>query len=179
MDFIELKSSFDDCCYHVGSSKLMDFCLKVGSEVETLLREILNGSKLDSSDKIDEARNNQNIDRYREYIEPVYKLSDYKLDFMPMSLEICPFEEFQFNQNPGWFKVYSKHKHNKLELIKIWNMEHSLYALGGFLLLVINHPSLELGLFNKNSLSQKLFDLYDIEPRFVGIVSSVEFGKRF
>lgn len=44
-DFIELKSDFNDPCYNVGSSKLMDFCLKVGSEVETLFKVILRSDK--------------------------------------------------------------------------------------------------------------------------------------
>ena len=45
-DFIGLPSDFNHPSYSFGSSKLMDFCLKVGTEVETFrhackLREML------------------------------------------------------------------------------------------------------------------------------------------
>ena len=36
LDFIPLKEDFNSSNFKFGSSKLMDFCLKVGTEVETL-----------------------------------------------------------------------------------------------------------------------------------------------
>ena len=71
MDFIHISNKFGDPCYKIGSSKLMDFCLKVGTEIETLFREILNDKKFDSYPAIAIKRNNQNIDVYKKIIELV------------------------------------------------------------------------------------------------------------
>ena len=59
IDFIELQNDFNHPSYSIGSSKLMDFCLKVGTEVETLFREILESRRFDSVNNIAEKRKNQ------------------------------------------------------------------------------------------------------------------------
>jgi len=42
----------------------MDFCLKVGTEIETLFRELLNDKKFDSEPDIKKSRADQNINVY-------------------------------------------------------------------------------------------------------------------
>lgn len=175
IDFIELQNDFEHNCYFIGSSKLMDFCLKVGTEVETLFREILESEKFDSVDNITDKRNNQNINVYREVIEPVYQLKDYKLLVNIIDKEIQPFESFNLEESPEWFKIYSKYKHNKIELIEKWNLRHSLYSLGCLLILVINHPSIEGKEFRKHYVSQRVFDLLTSVPKFSGAIISVKF----
>jgi len=167
MDFIHINDKFSDPCYKIGSSKLMDFCLKVGSEIETLFREILNDKKFDSIPAIAIKRNNQNIDEYKKIIEPKYELRRYSLFVKPIKVEIFPFINFD-SQTPEWFKIYSKYKHNKLELLNKWNMSHSLHSLGALLLLVINHPSVENKVFNVGIFSNfiEIFDLLGSTPRF-------------
>lgn len=167
MDFIHISDKYSDPCYKIGSSKLMDFCLKVGTEIETLFREMLNDKKFDSYPDIAKKRNNQNIDVYKKIIEPKYELRKYSLFVKPIRDEIFPFINFD-SQTPEWFKIYSKHKHNKLELLNKWNMLHSLYSLGALLLLVINHPSVENKVFNVGIFSNhiEIFDLLSSAPRF-------------
>ncbi|MDH5690149.1 MAG: hypothetical protein OEY81_01810 [Candidatus Bathyarchaeota archaeon] len=171
-DFIELQNDFDHPSYSVGSSKMMDFCLKVGTEVETLFREILNGRRFDSVSNIDEKRENQNIDVYREVIEPVYQLKEYILLVNFIDKEIQPFEKFDLRGNPEWFGIYSKYKHNKIRLIEKWNLKHSLFSLGCLLILVINHPSIDGKVFGSHKVSQRVFDLLSSAPKFgAGIIS--------
>ncbi|HEC39869.1 MAG TPA: hypothetical protein ENI29_16650 [bacterium] len=167
MDFIHISDRFGDPCYKIGSSKLMDFCLKVGTEIETLFREILNDKKFDSEHDIAIKRNNQNIDVYKKIIEPKYELRRYSLFVKPIKVEIFPFIKFE-SKTPEWFKIYSKDKHNKLNLIQNWNMMHSLFSLGALLLLVINHPSVEDKVFNVGRFSNfiEIFDLLGSTPRF-------------
>ena len=117
IDFIELQDDFNHLSYFIGSSKLMDFCLKVGTEVETIFREILEDKKFDSVEKISDKMKNQNIDVYREVIGPTYELSEYKLYVNPINKEIQPFENFPLEGNPEWFGIYSKYKHNKINLV--------------------------------------------------------------
>ena len=84
---------------------------------------------------------------------------------IPIKEEIWPFAGFD-SRRLEWFSVYSKDKHNKLELIKNWNMKHALYSLGALLLLVMNHPSVESRIFNVGQLTTKVFDLLSSKPRF-------------
>ncbi|KKN08467.1 hypothetical protein LCGC14_1056350 [marine sediment metagenome] len=167
MDFIHISDQFGDPCYKIGSSKLMDFCLKVGSEIETLFREILNDKKFDSEPDIATKRENQNIKVYRDVIEAKYNLRDYSLYVKSIKTEIFPFINFD-STTPEWFKIYSKDKHNKLNLIQNWNMRHSLFSLGALLLLVINHPSVEDKVFNRGEFSNliEIFNLLGSAPRF-------------
>ena len=164
-DFIELKNDLNHSHYLVGSSKLMDFCLKVGTEVETFFREILESKRFDSISNIAEKRENQNMNVYREVIEPVYKLREYELLVSSIDKKIQPFENFD-SDNPEWFRIYSKYKHNKIELIEKWNLKHALFSLGCLLILAINHPSLYEKPFNRHEVSQKVFDLLGSFPRF-------------
>lgn len=173
--FIELENDFNHPSYFIGSSKLMDFCLKVGTEVETLFREILKSKRFDSEDNISEKRNNQNINVYRDVIEPVYRLSEYKLLVKLIDKEIQPFENFHLEDYPEWFRIYSKYKHNKIELIEMWNLKHSLFSLGCLLVLVINHPSLDGKEFRGHKVSQRVFDVLSSTPRFCGVNISVKF----
>lgn len=175
MDYIELKSDFGHSNYLVGSSKLMDFCLKVGTEVETLFREILEDKKFDSVTGIASKREKQNINVYREIIEPKYDLKNYKLLVSPIDREIYPFEKFDLDDYPEWFPVYSKHKHNKIELIEKWNFKHSLYSLGCLLVLIINHPTRDGKEFRTHKMSQRVFDLLGSVPKFARVVISVKF----
>lgn len=173
-DFVELQNGLNHPSYSIGSSKLMDFCLKVGTEVETLFRVILESGRFDSVNGITEKRKRQTIDVYREVIEPIYRLGEYKLFVNLIDKEVQPFENFR-SEPPEWFRIYSKHKHNKIKLIRKWNLKHSLFSLGGLLILAINHPSLDGKEFRSHKVSQRVFDSLSLAPRFSGANVSVSF----
>ena len=139
-DFIETQSDFNSPCYKFGSSKLMDFCLKVGTEIETLFKIILESNKFDLYIDIKKKRKNQNISIYLEIFEPKYQLSKRKILVNSIKKDIYPFEKLTDTPTPKWFKCYSKNKHDKIALIKEWNLEYSLLALGALLLLILLHP---------------------------------------
>lgn len=88
--------------------------------------------------------------------------------------EIQPFENFDEKGHPEWFGIYSKYKHNKIELIEKWNLKHCLFSLGCLLILVINHPSRDGKEFRRHEVSQRVFDLLNCTPRFTDIVISVK-----
>lgn len=165
LDFINISNHFGDPCYQIGSSKLMDFCIKIGTEIETLFRQILEDKKFDSLPDISNKRKDQNISVYRDVIEPLYRLKDYSLFVKPIRVKIFPFLNFDRN-TPEWFKIYSKYKHNKLKLLEKWNLIHSLNSLGALLLLVLNHPDIDGKIYNVGKLKTELFDLNDSYPRF-------------
>ncbi len=167
IDFIEITDNFKDPCYKVGGSKMMDFCIKVGTEIETLFRILLNHKQFDSVLNIENLRKKQNITAYIKVIEPTYNLSNYRLIVNLIDTVISPYEDFENSKAPEWFRIYSLHKHNKIELVERWNMKHSLYALGGLAILVVNHPWIwENGFFPKNYFSFRVFNEKGLEPRF-------------
>jgi len=100
----------------------------------------------------------------------MYELRKYSLFVKPIRDEIFPFINFD-SQRPEWFNIYSRYKHDKLELINKWNMLHSLYSLGALLLLVINHSSIENKMFDGGRFSSfiEIFDLLGSTPRFCRI----------
>jgi len=175
MDFVDLPTDFDSPIYSVGSSKLMDFCLKVGTEVETLFREILDSNRFDTVENIDKKRKNQKISVYREIIEPEYRLREGKLLVKYINKEIMPFEKFNVESYPAWFSIYSKYKHSKVELLKKWGLKHGLFSLGGLLMLLINHPDLEKKTFRVHQVPQKVFDLLSSRPKYHGGITNVKF----
>ena len=168
IDFVGLQNDFNHASYSIGSPKLMDFCLKVGTEVETLFREILESRRFDSFKNIVEKRKNQNLNVYREVIEPTYQLREYKLLVDRIDKEIQPFENFHLAGKPEWFGIYSKYKHNKIKLIEKWNLKHSLFSLGCLLILAINHPSIDGREFRNHKVSQRVFNLLFSTPKFCG-----------
>jgi len=164
-DFIDISDNFNDSCYKIGSSKMMDFCLKIGTELETLFRILLESKRFDRHPNIIDKRRYQDIMVYQEIIEPEYRLRDYKLFVKLINKHITPFEGFD-SQPPNWFPIYSKYKHNKIELIEKWNLKHSLFALGCLAILISNHPSLDGNLFHRKELSQRVFDTSKILAKF-------------
>lgn len=178
-DFIEMDKDLSHHCYKFGSSKLMDFCLKVCTEIETIFRVILDSPRFDGVPDINNKRKHQNINVYRELIGQVYNLTDYKLNVRHIDLDFYPFDKFDI-QTPNWFRFYSKHKHNKLELIKRWNLKFALYALGCLRLLILNHPGLDGSSVDIRDITYgKVFYLKNSLPRFVRVTMVLDSGTEF
>lgn len=166
IDFIEPESDFNSPCYKFGSSKLMDFCLKVGTEIETLFRILLENNRFDSIEDIEKKGQNQNIKTYQTIIEHEYKFREFKLFVNHIQKEIIPFKKFD-KEIPSWFRFYSKYKHDKLNLIKRWNLKFALLSLGALLILVSNHPDLDNKVFwQAYKLKTTVFDKRGPQPRF-------------
>ena len=167
-DFIEIQKDFNSPCYKFGSSKLMDFSLKVCSEIETLFKIILKDDTFNSIPNIEEIRNNQNINGYRETIGKKLHLYESKLFVKSIKISIKPFENFD-ESNPEWFRTYSKYKHDKTVLIKKWNMKYALLSLGALITLVALYPKKEYSAFKdiktevftlSRSNVERLYDYY-------------------
>ncbi len=152
---------------------MMDFCLKVGTEIETLFRILLEDKKFDSITSITRKRKNQNIDVYREIIKLKYQFRSYELYVHSINKMIVPFEKFDL-KNPKWFKLYSRYKHNKIKLLECWNLKHCLYSLGCLLLLVINHPINDHKKFSIRDLNCKIFNLSSLVPKFCNRVLDID-----
>ncbi|QUH24215.1 hypothetical protein HYG87_10825 [Methanobacterium alkalithermotolerans] len=167
IEYIEMNEDFDHCCYNIGSSKIMDFCLSVCTEIETMFVLMLECSRFDTVPDIDHKRKHQNIDVYREIIVREYNLTEYVLNVNFINVDIRPFEKFD-EETPTWFKDYSNYKHYKLELIEKWNLKYALFALGCLRLLILNHPDLDNRSVDIRGIQNgKVFNLKNSQPRFV------------
>ena len=165
-EYIPLTDNFKNSNYNFGSPKLLDFSFKVCREIETIFRLILKDKSFDGKVGIVKARKKQNIKIYRKYIEPEYKFHEYKLTVMEIKKEIIPFENFN-KAPPDWFKKYSKHKHNTLKLINMWNLKDSLYSLAALGLLVLNHPDYRCKKIpHSTDYYTRIFYGKDVRPRF-------------
>lgn len=83
--------------------------------------------------------------------------------------EICPFEKFN-HDIPSWFRIYSKYKHDKLILIKRWNLKYALLSLGALHILINNHPDLDYKTFYvSDKIRSKVFDKTGPRPRFASV----------
>lgn len=165
-EYIPLTDNFKNPNYNFGSPKLLDFSFKVCREIETIFRLILEDKSFDDKVDIAKARKNQNIEIYRKFIEPEYKFHEYKLTVMEIQKEIIPFENFN-NDSPGWFKKYSKYKHNTLKLINMWDLKATLYSLAALGLLVLNHPDYRYKRIPQSTnYDASLFYGKDVRPRF-------------
>ncbi len=166
-DYIEMNEDFDHSCYKIGSSKIMDFCLSVCTEIETMFIIMLESQRFNTIPNIASKRAHQNIDVYREIVVPEYKLIDYELNVNIINRDISPFEGFDV-ETPVWFKDYSNYKHYKLELIERWNLKFAIYALGCLRLLILNHPDLDSKSVDIREIQNgKVFNLKDSRPQFV------------
>ncbi len=92
------------------------------------MTELLNDSRCDSVQNIDKLRKKSGIDSYRSAFS--IKFGFYKGGWSLINgvKEVRPFESWEHDENPSpkWFKIYSKFKHDRYELQKIWTMKHTI-----------------------------------------------------
>ena len=168
----------------IGSSPtLTSICLTPGSDLTSFpiklsilarFGAIILSNKFDGEQGIEKNRDNQNINVYSDVLNGFYNFHEYELTISFLDTQISPFLEFSQDNIPDWFSIYSKEKHNKIKLIEAWNLKHSLHALGGLLVLVVNHPSVEGMTFKTHSISNKVFQEPPL-PRFAKSITSVSF----
>ena len=160
LNYIPLHPDLSHPNYQRGSPALMDFCLHVCSEVETIFRCILEWDRFNDQPDIETKRANQNMNIYREIIGKLLNFEEKEVVITNINQLLRPFEEFNSNRNPKWFRKYSKYKHNKLKLIEKWNLLHALKALGAMYILIVNHPDNlhPMILYNADKYKSKVFN---------------------
>jgi hypothetical protein len=129
------------------SIELAHILISASSEVDVILKEICNlkGEKAD------------NINDYRvaiqkhlpEFInEPIY-LSRYGLEFRP-------WENWNEDTNPDWWRSNNKVKHERNQHFELANLQNALNAVGALLISVTYYYQI---IFNEKNKSKKEIDL--------------------
>lgn len=147
-DFIPLNTKTAQEKLEIGAgSKLLNFSINVCSEIETLCRKLITFSEFDEYPKIEEIRNGQqNMNIYRELFNWKWgenvsnPISNHRLKLRWEEAYIYPFKSFENDQNPEWFHVYSKYKHDKIQLSEKLDFLHCLESIAGLTVLLINYP---------------------------------------
>jgi hypothetical protein len=142
-EYMPLTPDLDDPNYQFGSPRAAIFGLDCCTWLETLMLELLGDSRLDDLPGIKNIRSEKNktIDVYREVFETKFVMSTggYKLRYSEGD-EIRPFAFWAKGQNPDWFKIYSKYKHDRSAFARKFTMGHALQAFLA-LSIIMNHWS--------------------------------------
>ncbi len=135
-----------------------DLLIKVGNSIDSYFRNMLKDSKFDSFPNVIALREKKekiDINYFRKFFEPIYKLSDAEIDIsyglIFYDTKHCPFAEFKNDQIPPWWTSYNHVKHKWFDCIKEATLENVVSALAGlFLLNILHKQSQEYLLKNQN-----------------------------
>lgn len=144
--YVPLVPDFTDTRYGIASPRIAEFGLDCGTWVETLLCELLDDERSDMIPGIAVARTELrlSIDDFKKLLGPRYGLAKggYRLRDHD-GPELRPFEEWERDENPEWFRTYSRLKHSRFELADSFTLGHALRAFCALELLVSHWPGYE------------------------------------
>ena len=109
------------------SIELAHILISASSEVDVILREMCN--------LIDEDRNANNINDYREVIQQnLPKLISEPIFIHRYGLEFVPWENWNGDDSPNWWRSHNKVKHQRNEHFNMANLQNALNSVGALLI---------------------------------------------
>jgi len=110
--------------YKTYSLEMAHLLLAASSEVDVVLKGLCN--RVDSKKKPD------NIDGYREILRPKFpRLCEMQIRIPRFALDVIPWENWQSDKNPNWWRAYNKVKHDRAEFFKLANLQNTVAAIAG------------------------------------------------
>lgn len=139
-EYVPNVPDLDDSRYQFGSPRAATFGLDCCTWLETLLRDSLHDSRLDDVNGIERIRErNQDMDGYRVVFEENFTFSTRGYRLRNVGGErIRPFRSWEEEENPEWFRIYSRYKHDRFELAERFTFGHTLEAFVA-LSIVVSH----------------------------------------
>ncbi len=121
---------FTEDNYKTYSQEMAHLLLAAGSEVDVVLKGLC--KKNNSRFKGEE------IDKYREFLNPKYpKLCNLNVRLPRYGLDILPWDNWQNNKTPNWWRDYNKVKHKRDEHYNLANLKNTIASLAGLFLAVL------------------------------------------
>jgi len=121
---------FTEDNYETYSQEMARLLLTAGSEVDVVLKGLC--KKNDSRFKGD------TIDKYRVFLNPIYpKFCKLKVSLPSFGLNILPWDNWQNNKTPNWWRDYNLVKHNRDEHYNLANLRNTIASLAGLFLAVL------------------------------------------
>lgn len=78
--------------------------------------------------------------RWGDFGSGAKALSEHTLKLRWEEVNVCPFASFKKDKNPEWFSVYSKLKHDKIQLSEKLDFLHCFQSLAALTILLIRYP---------------------------------------
>lgn len=103
--------------------------LAIASEVDVVAKLLC--------EKINQTAKRGNIDEYRAVILGAYPgFADIQVVIPRYDISLIPWKDWRSGSNPDWWRKHNEVKHERNKAFKDANMENTLNALGGLLVLV-------------------------------------------
>ncbi len=135
--------------YQIASPRAGEFGLDCCTWIETIFQELLRDPRWDNLEGIDDARKSSSVsmETYRRVFGAKlgFDRAGYPLKWLDTPV-VRPFETWASDENPEWFKVYSKYKHDRFELANRFTLGHALMAFTALAILVNHWPGYDPGL---------------------------------
>ena len=132
--------------YEVWSEHFADLIIRIGSVFDSFLKRAIFCELLDNVDGIGQCREKYNSNRiinikdYQHIFEPFYDLSSKDVYNLHTFEPVTPFSEWVNDVGSlGWWKAYTKLKHDRFVNKEVATLEKTLNALGGLFLLNVLH----------------------------------------
>ena len=112
------------------SIQIAHILLASSSEVDVVAKQLCR--------RIDSNSNALNIGHYRETIKPeIPELENITISLPRYGLELTPWEKWQEDKTPLWWKSYNKVKHQRDEHYREANLKNVLNAMSGLFSLIL------------------------------------------
>ena len=158
-----LEKDFIDVTRHVAlekendgaySEKIAQLLQLTGSTVDSLFFEMRTSPSLAQEKGVADLQQNPepNIGQYREVYEPIYQLSQVKLDArhgLTNYGTIKPFNPFLPKQYPQWWDAYNEIKHEFFRNWRRGTLGNLVHALGALFILNVLHKDAQLYLLQR------------------------------
>lgn len=128
--------------YEVWSAHFADLIIRIGSVFDSFLKRAIFCELLTDEDGIEQCREkyrsgkNITIKDYYDIFEQIYNLSSKNVYDIFAFETVTPFSSWANNYDSlGWWKAYTKLKHDRFANKEVATLEATLNALGGLFLL--------------------------------------------
>lgn len=164
---------FADANFSTYSVTLLRLYLSICSEVDVIAKLLCQRIGATLSNRPD-------MNEYRQNLKPKFpNLSGVKITIRPMAHPILPWDAWNQNQNPDWWRKHQLVKHQRDQYFSDANLKNVLYSAAGLLVFLTYWHQPELWKLELNP----SFHVFEIEgiPGSINWVPNYElkdFGKR-
>jgi hypothetical protein len=149
--------------YATFSVEMTRLVLSAGSEVDVVAKQLCRAA--------DTASEAQTMNQYRPVLRAAYpQIEQFTVEIPRFGLSFGPWRSWTHDENPPWWRAYNHVKHHRHERFGEANLENTLGAMAGLLVLVLHlHRSLaEMGQLIPNPILYRPADRWNRGTTFWG-----------
>jgi len=112
------------------SLEMAHLLLAAASEVDVIAKILCK--------KVDSSQNADSIGKYREVLKPSFsKIQNMRVLIPRYGLELCPWSNWNNDENPEWWTAYNKVKHHRSTHYQRANLRNTLNAVAGLFVMLL------------------------------------------